>query len=114
MHGHTRPLAPPPHHDGTDDGELVVEVTGLIDVTSLESDLQAGAPHAKTHAVHVDMVGLGIAQGTRVLHRERLHEGGRRLGVPEYYGGKGLRSRSVGWWFFHTFIMQRVNKKGAE
>jgi len=61
-------------------GQLIVQKTCLVKVARLEGHLEAAASHAKAHAVHVDMIGLGglAALGKRCLW-ERFHK--RRRGV---------------------------------
>ena len=72
------------YHDWTDYRELVIQKTRLLNVASLEGDLQTGAAHPKPHAVHVDVVGSGVALGTSVAERELFHKGGGCVGVFEY------------------------------
>ena len=48
-------------HDRCEGEEHVVQESGVVDVLSLVSDLEAGAAHAEVHAVHVDLAGVWLA-----------------------------------------------------
>mmetsp|Transcript_117883 Transcript_117883/g.279744 ORF Transcript_117883/g.279744 Transcript_117883/m.279744 type:complete len:392 (+) Transcript_117883:748-1923(+) len=61
------------HHDGRQNGQLVVEEPGLVDVAGLECDLEAAASHAKSHAVHVDHWLLFCCKLGRLLVFEQRH-----------------------------------------
>jgi hypothetical protein len=47
-------------HNGREREEHVIQESCVVDVLSLISDLEAGAAHAEVHAVHVDLVGIGL------------------------------------------------------
>ena len=47
------------HKVRADDGQLVVQPAGLLNVARLERHLHAAAPHPKRHRVHVDVALLG-------------------------------------------------------
>lgn len=64
------------YHDWADYRELVIQETCLLNVASLEGDLQTRAAHAEPHTVHVDVVGSGVALSTGVIWWELFHEGG--------------------------------------
>ena len=73
------------HHNRTDYSQLIIEQSCLHNVTALEGDLQTGTTHAKPHAVHVDVVRLGIPGGTLILGWQLLHIRRRGTAILEYW-----------------------------
>lgn len=71
------------YHDWADYRELVIQETCLLNVASLEGDLQTRAAHAEPHTVHVDVVGLSIALSTGVIGGQLLSERGGSTRVLE-------------------------------